>query len=374
MPETAPTRSFSRPRSGAAASEAAVNDMTSSTTRGAGSSTRAEICPRCEDGILATIETTHDVTVEGSLVRIPRVRMDECPACGYRSLSGREARLIEVLFTSSYERIGDLVSDLRAAGYRSMFLREDRSETGLGFGSSESVDSLAGDLRELYLDNETSHVLDGLQAPSGLASLDAAGQVHRLKLPKLGEGENGTVFNYEERPDWVFKVAKPRPYCRDHLLGENEQTEFFAGQGVPVPRIIESDRFGRFVIKERLAGRSLAIIYDQLGDPGATRHVLVRAAVRRFIERLLELFVRHPGSKVSVSPNNIFVVESAGRCECLLVDTGLAPFHDYSGFQFDEYWNVTVPQKIKRYREVGYIESDHDAAPTPRTGDSPNPR
>ncbi len=25
-------------------------------------------------------------------------------------------------------------------------------------------------------------------------------------------------------------------------------------------------------------------------------------------------------------------------------------------------WNVTVPQKIKRYREVGYIESDHHAS------------
>jgi len=348
-----------------------VNEMTSSPSRGAGSSPRAEICPRCEDGILVTVETTHDVTVEGSLVRIPRVRADECPACGYRSLSGREARLIEVLFTSSYERIDDLVSDLRAAGYRSMFLREDRSETGLGFGSSESVESLAGDLRELYLDNETSHVLDGLQAPAGLVSLDVAGQVHHLTLPKLGEGENGTVFNYEGRPDWVFKVAKPRPYCRDHLLGENEQTGFFAGEGVPVPRIIESDRFGRFVVKERLAGRSLAVIYDELGDPGSARHALVREAVRQFIDRLLDLFVRHPGSKVSVSPNNIFVVESAGQCECLLVDTGLAPFHDYSAFAFDEYWNVTVPQKIKRYREVGYIESDHHAQADAVTGVAP---
>ncbi len=166
-----------------------------------GPAARAEICPRCEDGLLVTVETTHEVMVEGSLVRIPRVRADECRKCGYRSLSGREARLIEVLFTSSYDRIADLVADLRSTGYRSMFLREDRTETGLGFGSSESVESLAGDLRELYLDNETSHVLDGLQAPTGLVSLDVAGQVHRLTLPKLGEGENGTVFNYEGRPE-----------------------------------------------------------------------------------------------------------------------------------------------------------------------------
>ena len=57
------------------------------------------------------------------------------------------------------------------------------------------------------------------------------------------------------------------------------------------------------------------------------------------------------------------------------MDTGLAPFHDYSSFAFDEYWNVTVPQKIKRYREVGYIESDHPHPPAASAkGDSPQPR
>jgi YgiT-type zinc finger domain-containing protein len=206
---------------------------------------RPEVCPRCENGLLVTVETTHEVAVEGSLVRIPRVRADECRTCGYRSLSGREARLIEVLFASSDHRIADLVADLRAAGYHSMFLREDQTETGLGFG-------------------------------------------------------------YEGSPELVFEVAKPRPYCRDHLL---------------------------------------------------------------------DLFVRHPGSQVSVSPNNIFVVESAGACECLLVDAGPAPFHDYSSFAFDECWNVTVPEKITRYREVGYIESDHDHPPAnPAKGDSPQHR
>jgi hypothetical protein len=335
-----------------------VTDILSRSTPGAaGPSPRAEICPRCEDGILVTVETSHDVTVEGALVRIPSVRAEECPVCGYRALSGREARLIEVLFASRYERIGDLVAALRAASYHSMFLREDRSETGLGFGSSECVESLAGDLRDLYLDNETSHVLRGLQAPAGLVALDVGGHLYRLKLPKLGEGENGTVFDHAERSTSVFKVAKPRPYCRNHLLEEAELTGFFAREGIPVPRILEADRFGRFVVKERLAGMSLAILYDQLGDPGAPRHLRVRAEVRRFVERLLDLFVRHPSSKISVSPNNIFVAESAGCCECLLVDTGLAPFHDYSAFDFDEYWNVTVPQKISRYRAVGYLST-----------------
>jgi YgiT-type zinc finger domain-containing protein len=344
-----------------------VNEILSSTVPHApGTSPRAEICPRCEDGLLATVETSQDVTVEGSLVRIPRVRAEECPVCGYRSLSGREARLIEVLFGSRYERISDLVAALRAASYHGMFLREDQSEMGLGFGASDCVESLAGDLRELYLDNETSHVLQGLQAPAGIVALDVAGHLCRLKLPKIGEGENGTVFDDDERPTAVFKVAKPRPYCRNHLLEEAELTGFFASEGIPVPRILEADRFGRFVVKERLAGMSLAILYDLLGDPSAPRHARVRAEVQRFVDRLLDLFVRRPSSKISVSPNNIFVAESAGRCECLLVDTGLAPFHDYSAFDFDEYWSVTVPHKIRRYREVGYIDASSSVPASPR--------
>ena len=338
------------------------------TARATGSFPRPEVCPRCEEGMLATVETTHDVTVEGSLVRIPKVQVEECRVCGYRALSGREARLIEVLFASPYERISDLVAALRAASYHGMFLREDRSGIGLGFGACDNVECLADALRELYLDNETSHVLQGLQVGAGVVALDVSGRLYRIRLPKIGEGENGTVFDYDESPTSVFKVAKPRPYCRNHVLEEAEATGFFAGAGIPVPRILEADRFGRFVIKERLAGRSLAVLYDQLGGPSAPRHVRVRAEVRRFADRLLDLFVRHPAWKVSISPNNIFVVESADRCECLLVDTGLAPFHDYSAFDFDEYWSVTIPQKISRYREVGYIESDHDSPPDGGTG------
>ncbi len=323
--------------------------------------TRPEMCPRCEDGLLTTVETSQEVTVEGCIVTIPRVRADECRTCGYRSLSGRETRLIDVVFGSRFDQVSDLVRTLRAAGYHGMFLRQDPSETALGFGSSASVENLAGDLRDLYLDNETSHVLRGLAAPSGLVSLDVANRVYRLKLPRIGEGENGLVFDHEEDAGTVFKVAKARPYCRGHLLGEAEQTRFFAAAGIPVARVLDADRLGRYLVKERLAGRSLAILYEDLGDPATPRHVRVRAAVHRFADRLLDLFARHPSSKISISPNNIFVVEAGERCECLLVDAGLAPFHDYSAFDFDEYWNVTVPQKIRRYREVGYLEADRAA-------------
>ena len=39
-----------------------------------------------------------------------------------------------------------------------------------------------------------------------------------------------------------------------------------------VPRVAEHDRYGSFAVKERIAGRSLAILYDELGPPGSARH------------------------------------------------------------------------------------------------------
>lgn len=314
------------------------------------------ICPRCEEGMLVTVEVPHDIDVAGTVVRIPNVQADECRRCGFRSLSGREVRLFDFLFQPQYSRTSELIDALRAAGFYGMFLREDQSECALGFGSRSYVGNLGGDLRELYLDNESSHVIQGLCAvPDGCAAVEANGHRYTIKLPKLGEGENGIVYEYEEGPLAVFKVAKPRPYSRDHLRLECEVTDFFAGHGVPVPEILDHDRYGSFVIKEKLAGSSLAVIYDTLAGPTTPRHRRVRAAVEAFIGRLLELFVRHPEAKTSLSPNNIFVIEAGEECRCLLVDTGPAPFHDYSRFSFAHYWDVTVPEKIARYREVGYI-------------------
>ena len=72
-------------------------------------------------------------------------------------------------------------------------------------------------------------------------------------------------------------------------------------------------------------------------------------------EALIELFARYPETKTAVSPNNIFVLLAGNDCRCLLVDTGPAPLHDYSGFVFNHYWEKVIPEKIKRYREVGYL-------------------
>ena len=316
----------------------------------------AEICPRCEEGLLTSIQTRQDITIAGSIVRIPNVRMDQCPVCGFSSLSGRDVGLFEILFAQQYARISDLIPALQTAGYYGMFLREDRSETFIGFGSRHYVADLEEDLRLLYLDNESSHVINALNRfKTGLIPINLAGSQYTMKLPKIGEGENGIVYDYQEAHDAVIKLAKPSPYSRDHLRDECEVTEFFEKHGIPIAHIILRDPYGSFVIKERLAGESLAKAYYSLGGPGSSAYQRVRETARVFIDRLLELFEKQPEVKTSVSPNNIFIHLKGNDCRCLLVDTGPAPYHDYSGFNFEHYWETEIPRKIKQYTEAGYL-------------------
>jgi len=315
-----------------------------------------ELCPRCEETILIRKEVPQDLDVAGTLVRIPKVQVEECRHCGFRALTGKEVRLFEVLFAPQYAEVGTLLAALKAAGYVGMFLREDQTESSLAFGSRQYVDTLEETLRELYLDNESSHVIEGLGAVGeGWVPVELASRRLTVKLPRLGEGENGIVYDVKEADDSVLKLAKPRPYSRNHLREEHEFTEFFASHGIPVPEIVDADPHGSFMIKKRLAGESLARVYETLGPPDAPLHRLVRATTERFIATLLELFVTHPEVKTSVSPNNIFVLLEDSTCRCLLVDTGPAPLHDYSRFSFAEYWETTIPQKIRQYRAVGYL-------------------
>jgi hypothetical protein len=297
-----------------------------------------------------------DITIYGSLIRLPNVQVEECQRCGFRSLSGREAGLFELLFAQEYEQVGDLVEAIKGAGYYGMFLKESHAETSLAFGSQHYVSCLNDDLRRLYLDNESHHVLTGLSiATEGACPLELEGQHYTVQLPKLGEGENGVVFSYRESDEAVLKIAKPRPYSREHLQEEYAVTRIFDQEGVPVPRILAADPYGRFMLKERLAGESLARLYSGLGPPQGARHQQVFKAVESFVSRLLQIFAKHPEAKTSISPNNVFIVMQDDGCRCLLVDTGPAPCHDYSRFDFNEYWNKVIPEKIERYRAVGYL-------------------
>jgi len=79
----------------------------------------------------------------------------------------------------------------------------------------------------------------------------------------------------------------------------------------------------------------------------------VREEVRRFCDQLIELFGREPHARPR-SPNNIFVVEEGAECRCLLVDTG-PPDARLFELQLRGLLGVVVPQKIARYKAVGYI-------------------
>ncbi len=315
-----------------------------------------EICPQCEESILTTGQVDQDITISGSVIRLRNVQVEECRRCGFRSLSGKEAGLFELMFAPEYSEVGDLIEALRRAGYYGMFLKESQTETSLAFGSQQYVACLEDDLKQLYLDNESYHVLTSLAAapPQG-CPVELNGQLYTVQIPKLGEGENGVVFAYRENEQTVLKIAKPRPYSREHLQEEYAVTRIFDSEGIPVPRIVAADPYGRYMIKERLAGESLARLYSTLGPSEAPLHRLVFEAVARFVARLLDLFGKYPAAKTSISPNNIFVKLGENDCHCLLVDTGPAPCHDYSQFDFSEYWSKVIPQKIERYRAVGYL-------------------
>jgi hypothetical protein len=315
-----------------------------------------EICPQCEEAILTTAQVDQDITFAGSVIRLRNVQVEECLRCGFRSLSGKEAGLFELMFAPEYEQVSELIAAIRRAGYHGMFLKESQADTRLAFGSQHYVSCLNDDLRRLYLDNESHHILSGLAITSLTdCPLELDGQYYTVQLPKLGEGENGVVFSYRESEQAVLKLAKPRPYSREHLQEEYAVTRIFDGEGVPVPRILAADPYGRYMIKERLAGESLARLYPGLGPSDGSRHRLVFDAVASFVARLLEIFTKYPEAKTSISPNNVFVLVQSEGCRCLLVDTGPAPCHDYSRFDFNEYWNKVIPEKIERYRAVGYL-------------------
>ena len=104
-----------------------------------------------------------------------------------------------------------------------------------------------------------------------------------VRLPRLGEGECGIVYDFEEERDRVLKLAKPRPYSREHLREECELTAVFAGgcAGAEDHR----SRPLRALPRQGTARRGSVAIYDPLAPrqpappPGArSRRGLPRAA------------------------------------------------------------------------------------------------
>ena len=227
--------------------------------------------------------------VGGSPVRVPNVQTEVCRVCGFESLSGKEVGLFDLLFAPQYGKVKDLIGALKTAGLLRGVSPGGSQRIRLAFGSRQYVAKLAEDLKDLYLDNESSHVIRGLTPPkAGLVPVELVNHRYTVKLPKIGEGENGVVYEYQENKATVLKMAKPRPYSRDHLKEEYEVTDFFEKQGVPVPRILDSDPYGSYMIKEKLAGESLARIYHDLGgtEIGRASHwCVVGGALCQSIDR-----------------------------------------------------------------------------------------
>ena len=63
-----------------------------------------EICPRCEEGSLTTGRAFQDISYAHSVIRLPDVKVEECLNCGFRSISGKDVGLFELLFAPEYSR------------------------------------------------------------------------------------------------------------------------------------------------------------------------------------------------------------------------------------------------------------------------------
>jgi len=189
-----------------------------------------------------------------------------------------------------------------------------------------------------------------------------------LRLPPLGEGDRGIVFQLADHSldlpgvegPLCLKVAKQQPVCRERLLEEAMTTAFFLSEGVAVPRIYYMDPLGRFCIKEYVEGESVTSLYLRFNDLSLKSQQLILEGLEDFLNRLLELFRKRPDCKVSISPNNIYVLSEGGKfkdpAEFVLIDPGTTLKKNYDGFTFHKYWNEVLPDRIRKYQRTGYLQ------------------
>ncbi|MEW6185797.1 MAG: cyclic nucleotide-binding domain-containing protein [Thermodesulfobacteriota bacterium] len=189
-----------------------------------------------------------------------------------------------------------------------------------------------------------------------------------LQLPPLGEGDRGIVYPLQAHslnlPDaqgpLCLKVAKQQPVCRERLLEEAMTTDFFLSEQVYVPRIYFLDPLGRFCIKEFVEGESITSLYLRFNDLSVKSQQLILEGLEAFLNRLLELFTLRPDCKVSISPNNIYVLSEGGKfkdpAQFVLIDPGTTLKKSYEGFTFNKYWNEVLPDRIRKYQRTGYLQ------------------
>ncbi len=213
---------------------------------------------------------------------------------------------------------------------------------------------------------ETLH--DAVTDGARIADVDYGGVHFQLALPPLGEGDRGMVYHLKGTSlslpkaagPLCLKVAKQQPVCRERLLEETMTTDFFLEEGVVVPRIHYMDRLGRFAVKDFIDGESVTSLYLRFGAMSLGTQRLLLAGLERFLDHLLELFRQHPDCKVSISPNNIYVLREGDRFrdppQFVLIDPGTTLKKNYDGFSFQKYWNEVLPERIRKYQRTGYLQ------------------
>lgn len=200
------------------------------------------------------------------------------------------------------------------------------------------------------------------------AELDYGSARFALELPPLGEGDRGIVYTLRSTSLNIpgahgrlcLKVAKQQPICRQRLLEELGTTKFFLEEGLAVPRIHFLDALGRFCVKDLIEGESVTSLYLRFANLPTSLQSQILGELERFLSRLLHLFEKRPDCKVSISPNNIYVLTEGERFAAplrfVLIDPGLVPKKNYEGFNFQHYWNDVLPDRIRKYQKTGYLQ------------------
>jgi hypothetical protein len=120
------------------------------------------------------------------------------------------------------------------------------------------------------------------------------------------------------------------------------------------------DRLGRLAVKDFIDGESVTSIYLRFAGLSLGTQRLLLAGLERFLDLLLELFKRRPDCRVSISPNNIYVLREGERFrdppQFVLIDPGTTLKKNYDGFSFQKYWNEVLPERIRKYQRTGYLQ------------------
>ena len=174
--------------------------------------------------------------------------------------------------------------------------------------------------------------------------------------PRSARARTAWSSTTPEDPASVLKLAKPRPYSREHVRLECELTEFFAATASRCRGSSTGTPTARFCVKERLAGKSLAAALLRARAPGLRRATGRREEAVRALHRQPPRAVRAPprGEDLGEPEQHLRRARTASGAGACSWTPGRRPFHDYSHFSISRTTGTSViPQKIEQYRVGG---------------------